>query len=217
MSAHLHLDLLKDEERFSSSPIRLRIVVPMVASMATLSCLIWLTLLGLRTHGQVVVKRGLQESIDGLKAAHVAFIDLRMREKEAGAMYQQLLYYEHSRIRFGQTLAQLPDLVPANIQLTEMRVSPPPPPQVDSKQPELGPTNKAEVVTLRLSGRTCGDQGSACVNALLASLRKPAYSNLIQKAEIPKGAFRQDVGRMTDKRDALLFEITCTCVPRRFE
>lgn len=216
MSAHLHLDLLKEEERFSSHPVRLRVIVPMVAGTVALGCALWWALLGIRTHSMNVVKAGLQESIDNLKAAHVAFIEFRMQEKEAGAVYQQLRFYERSRIRFGPTLTRLPEQVPANIQLTEMRV-PPPAPLTDPKQPELGPTNTSEIVTLRLTGRTFGEKASADVDALRAALRNPAHTNLIQRAEIPKGAFRQDVGRVSDKRDAFLFEIICTCVPRRFE
>jgi len=217
MSALLHLDLLKEEERFSSNPVRLRIIMPMVAVTIAVGCALWWCMLGLQAHGMNLTKAGLRENIDQLKGAHAAFIDLRMQEKEAGSIYQQLRYYENSIIRFGPTLTRLPELVPANIQLTELRVLPPPAPLIDAKQPELGPTNKTEAVTLRLAGRTCGETASADVDALLAALRGPAHTNLIRQAVIPKGAFRQDTMRSPDQREMLLFEITCTCLPRRFE
>jgi hypothetical protein len=73
-------------------------------------------------------------------------------------------------------------------------------------------------VTLRIAGRTAGEKASSSVDTLLAALRTPAFTNLIQTAEIPKGAFRQDTtARNTGNRDTLLFEITCGCLPRRFE
>jgi hypothetical protein len=75
-----------------------------------------------------------------------------------------------------------------------------------------------EKVTLRIVGRTAGEKASSAVDTLLAALRTPSFTNLLQNAEIPKGAFRQDtVSRSASIRDILLFEITCECAPRRFE
>jgi len=217
MSKPLHLDLLKDEERYSSSPVRLRVMLPMVAALATLCFLIWWALLGLRSHNQSTLKDQLQKNILKEKAAHAIVIDLRAQQKETKAIIQQLKFYEHARVRFGEALVQLAAHVPAEIQLTEIRLPPPPPPLIDPKLPALGPTNTMELLTLRIAGRASDNKASESVNTLLASLRKPAFTNLFQTADIPKGAFRQDSGRSLDNRETLLFEIRCVCVPRRFE
>jgi Tfp pilus assembly protein PilN len=218
MSTPLHLDLLKDTERFSSRPIRLRVILPMIAALAALCCLVWWALLGLRAFNQSDLRAGLKKNIQDQKAAHAIVLDLRTQQKETSAIIQHLGFYRHARLRFGETLARLPDLMPANIQITELRLPPPPPPLLNLQIPTLGPTNTLEQVTLRLAGRTVGDsKASESVNALLASLRTPAFTNLIQQADIPKGAFRQDVGRNPDNRETLLFEIRCVCLPRRFE
>ena len=58
---------------------------------------------------------------------------------------------------------------------------------------------------------------SEAVNTLLATFRTPAFTNVFRTAVIPKGAFRQDVARDPESREILLFDITCDCVPRRFE
>jgi Tfp pilus assembly protein PilN len=217
MSTPLHLDLLKDDERYSSNPVRLRVILPAMASLATLCCLVWWALLSVRSYNQSELKAQLQENIRDQTAAHAVVLGLRAQEKETGAVIRHLQLYEHARLRFGETLSRIAEHVPENIQITEMRLLPPPPTLLNTQLPALGPTNTAERVSCVLLGRTTGEKASASVNLLLAALRTPAFTNLIQTAAIPKGAFRQDVGRNPDTRETFLFEIRCECVPRRFE
>lgn len=218
MSPSLHLNLLKEDEQRSPNPIRMRVLLPLLAAGVAVSCVIWWALLALRANAQIAHRDSVKAGIQEVTAAHAQVLALRATEKETSAIIRQLRFYEHARIRFGDALCKIPDHVPANIQLTEMRVPPPPPALVDPKQPALGPTNSLERVTLRLVGRTSGENASAAVDTLLAALRTPGFTNLVQTAEIPKGAFRQDTGsRNMTSRDTLLFEITCGCVPRRFE
>ena len=98
-----------------------------------------------------------------------------------------------------------------------LRIPTPTPVAVDPKNPTLGPTNILESVSLQFAGRITGEHSSEAVNALLTALRTPAFTNLIRSAEIPKGAFRQDLAKNTVTGETLLFELTCECVPRRFE
>lgn len=218
MSASLHLNLLKEEEQRSPNPVRLRFLLPALAVSLALAALMWWLLLTLRAHTQAALRDNAKANIQELTPAHTQTLALRAQEKELSAIVRQLRFYERARLRFGDALCELPARVPPNIQLTELRVPPPPPAAVDPKQPALGPTNNLEQVTLRLAGRTSGEGASAAVDTLLAALRTPAFTNLIETAEIPKGAFRQDTAaRGASSRDTLLFAITCGCVPRRFE
>jgi hypothetical protein len=217
MSTPLHLNLLKDEERFSPNPVRLRVMLPMLSVLAALGCLIWWALLGLRAHSQTTTQERLTKTLQDMRTSHATVLDLHAQQREAQSIIQQLQLYARSCLRFGDTLGRLPSHVPMNIQFTEMRIPPPPAPLVDLKTPTLGPTNACEGVTLRIAGRISGENAYTAVNALLATLRTPAFSNLVQTADIPKGAFRQEAGRSQENRDTLLFEILCGCVPRRFE
>ena len=226
MSSTLHLDLLTDEEHLSPSPVRLRVMVPMLAVLAVLCIAVWWSLFAFLLHGANLQKAALQTNLAGLKPAHSEVLRLRAEEKECDAALRQLGFYRNARIRFGETFAQLAEHVPATLQLTEVRVTPPPPtpppppPSDDPKAkvlPVLGPTNVLEDVTLRLAGRAGGERPSESINTLLGALRSPAFTNLIRSAETPKGAFRQDTSKGPSNRDTLLFEITCGCVPRRFE
>jgi len=218
MSASLHLNLLKESELRTPFPVRLRVFMPMASVGLALGCLVWWLLLAARANTEASLRDTARMNVQDLSQSHAHALLLRAQATEASAIIRQLRFYEHACIRFGDALANLPAHVPANIQLTEMRVPPPPQPLIDPKQPALGPTNSLERVTLRIAGRTAGEKASSSVDTLLAALRTPAFTNLIQTAEIPKGAFRQDTtARNTGNRDTLLFEITCGCLPRRFE
>ena len=222
MSAVLHLNLLKDEELLSPSPVRLRVLVPLLAVLSVLAVAVWWTLLAVRAHDVTLQKKVLEADLAEMKPGHAEVLRLRAQEKEYAASLRQLTFYRNARLRFGETFARLAEHVPATVQLTELRVLPPPPlpPADPTKKAALGPTNVFEAVTLRLAGRAGGDAPSEAVNTLLEAIRStPSFTNLILSAEIPKGAFRQETGKMKGAAnpDTLLFEITCGCVPRRFE
>ena len=222
MNTSLHLNLLKDEERYSSSPVRLRVMVPVIALLAVAGLAVWWTLYVFRVHAVMMQKKTLEIQIADLTPAHTEILRLRAQEKECEANLRQLKYYCHSRLRFGELFTALTDHVPADIQLTGLWLlppPPPPPPDLKTKIPLLGPTNLFETVTLRLAGRAGGENPTKAVDSLLRALNtQPVFTNLIRSAQIPKGAFRLDTGKgSASNRDTRLFEITCECVPRRFE
>jgi len=217
MSASLHLDLLNDDERFSSSPIRLRVMAPLCGFFLVVGTLVAWMLTEIQARSLSSQKNTYESSVSDCKPAHAETLRLRLLEKEMTASLQQLAFYRASQMRFGETLARLPEHVPFFLQLTELRV-PLPSPLIDPLKPALGPTNTFENVTLRLAGKAGGDRPTEAVNALLKALNSaPVFTNLIRSAEIPKGAFRQDTSRLTSGRDMLLFEINCQCSCRRFQ
>ena len=217
MRTPLHLDLLKEEERYSSSPIRLRVMMPLTAIFAAVCILVWWALLCLRAHSQTRLEGELQQAIISLTPAHAAMLASRAQEQEFRAVVRQLTLYRNSRILFGQTLSNLGEQITENLQFTELRIPPPQPPAADPTRATLGPTNTLEQITLHISGRTGGERPSEAVNLLLAALHTPAFTNRLRTAVIPKGAFRQYIARNPENHETMLFEITCDCVPRRFE
>jgi len=217
MSAPLHLDLLKDEERLSSSPIRLHFMLPMLSSCLALCLAVWWLLLCVHTHSQIQLRQELLQTIATLTPVHASVLASRAQEEEALAVVRQLTLYKNSHIRFGTALSNLTERVPENIQFAELCIPTPQPPPTDPQHPATAPTNTTEQVSMRIAGRTAGERSSESVDTLLATLRSPAFTNLFRTAVIPKGAFRQDIIRDPNNRDTLLFEISCECTPRRFE
>jgi Tfp pilus assembly protein PilN len=217
MKTPLHFDFLKEEERYSSNPVRLRVMLPLLTSLIFFGTLLWWLLFVLRVHGQVQLKADLEQAISSLTPANKSVLTTRTQEQEYKAVIRQITLFKHSRNLLGTTLRTLATDIPENIQLTELRITQPPQPPADPLHPAGVPTNTCEAVTLRFAGRTGGDHPSDSVNQLMVVLRSEAYTNLIRSAVIPKGAFRQDTLMDQANRGALLFEIMCDCVPRRFE
>lgn len=218
MKNHLHLDLLKDEERYSSRPVRLRVMAPLIACFIALCLLVWWSLLCFNAHSQNQLKTDLQQAILTLTPAQAAVLELRVQEQEFLAIVQQLTLYKNARNLYGSTLSSLAEYVPPSIQFVELLIpSPPQPLLATPASPGAGPTNTFEQVTLRISGRTGGEHPSEDVNTLLAALYTPVFTNFVRSAVIPKGAFRQDSTRNSENNQMLLFEIICECKPRSFQ
>lgn len=215
MKTPLHLNLLKEEEHFSSSPVRLRVMMPTAAVFVALCSIAWFFLLAGKVHTQAHLNEKLKQAVASITPVYAAVLDSRAQEQEYRAMARQLGIYTNSRVLFGESLSLISARVPSCIQFTEMRI--PQPTLADPAHPSAAPTNRFEQVFLRISGRTSGDHPSEAVNTLLAELRTPVFTNLLRSVSIPKGAFRQDNARSASNRDTLLFEITCECQPRRFE
>ena len=218
MSKPLHINLLKSEELFSSSPIRPRVMIPLLAILIFLSTGLWWSLEILKLNTLKATTKKIEVEIENIKPAYNEFLELQREEKELNASLHQLAYYQNARVLFGETLAQIQNHIPETIQLTELRILPPPIPPIQKIKTKLtGPTNEFENITFKLVGRAEGTQASESVNELLLALRGNAFTNMIRSAEIPKGAFRQDTQTSSrGNRDAILFEVTCICLPRRF-
>ena len=64
----LHLNLLRDSERQSSSPVRLRVMLPILAVLACLGCLVWWGVLA----GQLILAKtqvsSLQADLDAIRS-----------------------------------------------------------------------------------------------------------------------------------------------------
>ena len=217
MKNFLHLDLLKEDERYSYRPIRLRVMMPLAACLITLCLLVWWSSLCFNFYSQTQFKKKLQEAIVSLTPTQAAVLESRAQEQEFRSIIQQLTLYKNARNLCGNTLSNLTEYVPSSIQFAELRLSSPFPPLIDALHPAIGPTNTFEQVTLRIFGRTGGAHPSESVNALLATLYTPTFTNFFRSAMIPKGAFRQDASRNLENRETMLFEIICECLPRRFQ
>jgi len=220
MKASLHFNLIKPEEILSPNPVRPRVMLPVLCILTAVAAGVWWGLIGVRIHAAEQRLATVNADIESVRAAHKEVLSLRADEQEISASLRQLRFYEKSRLLFGDTLARVARHVPTDVQFTELYMPPPAPPTpptaVKGKKPPA-PTNTFENVSLRLAGRAGGDSPTEAVNSMLNALRQPGFTNVIQYANVPPGAFRQDNVRGPTGRNTLLFEIICRCEPRRFE
>ena len=215
-SANLHLNLLKDTERLSSSPVRLRVMLPVVALFACIGLALWWAIL----FTQLLMVKAEAQAIDGdLKAKSTAHAEAIARQdlvREMRQQLEQLTCYKNGIRAIGKPLAKLAEVMPLKVQLTDLTFLPPhadPPPKPGQKVSPFAPLTNVETQKLVIAGRTTRETP---VVALMESLESPDFEHLITKEKRVK-SFRQDAaaGSKGGKR-LLTFEVEYTMPERRF-
>lgn len=224
----LHLNLLREQERVSSSPVRVRVMLPALAVLACVAVLGWW---GMLFGQQMLVrsqKNSIQADLDACKAQHDKVVADMIAARDYQAEIDQLAMYEKARRTYGETFARLAEVVPEDLQILSLEIPEPAPQSLvppgvkpgAKYVPLLGPTGTVETVSLRVLGRTPKETP---LLALMDSLATPAFSNVLRIVHSPAvevspriHSFRQDT--TTGKGPRLLaFDIEYTCRERRFE
>ena len=222
----LHLNLLKESEKVSSSPVRLRVMLPVAALLACAGMLVWWGVI----FGQSVITvskvETLKSDIARNEKAYAAVMANLQTANELETELEQLEYYRAAHHPWGPTLTALAEKMPLKVQLVKLEI-PPPPPQVltdpkNPKRPPLwGPTNVEEEVVLTLSGRTPKETP---VIALMEALEGEQFTNSLVIVKDPRSpkqspkvrSFRQDVPKHGEAARMLTFEIDYRAQERRF-
>jgi len=226
-ATRLHLNLLRESEKLSSSPVRIRIMLPILALLLCVGAAVWWAMLFMQTlmvNGQA---RSLKGELDGKQAAHSAILTEMAKARDLQAELAQLNAYAKGCRAYGPLLAQLADVMPTRVQLTSL-VIPEPPPQslVDPANPKrpplLGPTETTEAVSLRFTGRTAK---AAPISTLMDTLAGLSFTNWIVVARTGDPAtlsprihsFNQENAQGSAGRRLLAFDVEYRCPERRFE
>ncbi len=224
---NLHLNLLRDTEKMSSSPVRLRVMLPILALLLCVGCAIWWAILFM----QMMLLRGqlasVRADLDGKKSAHAAILAEMAKVRDLQAELDQLKAYDRGRRQYGPLLAYLAEAMPTNMQLTAITIPEPPPQMLSNPKnpkvpPLLGPTNTTEAVSLRITGRTVK---AAPVTALMETLAGDNFKEwlVIDKTgaaarQSPRvHSFRQEARAQDNGSRLLAFDVEYRCRERRFE
>ena len=221
---NLHLNLLRDAEKMSSSPVRIRVMLPILALLLCVGCAIWWAILFM----QLILLKGqlatIHTDLDGKKSAHAAILSEMAKVRDLQAELDQLNAYRQGRHTYGPLLAQLAEAMPTNVQLTAITIPEPPPQMLSNpKNPKMPPTNTTETISIRLTGRT---EKAAPVTAFMDTLAGETFKDwlVIDKTgaaskQSPRvHSFRQEtrVSEETGHR-LLAFDVEYRCQERRFE
>lgn len=225
-SRSVHLNLLKESEKLSSSPIRLRVMLPLAAMFACLGMLVWWGMIAMQLLLIKSQTATIENEIKAKAAENANVIKMMMNVKELEAETTQLDFYGNARFTWGETLAAVAEVMPVRIQLTSVRLVPPEPqnllpPRGSKLPPAWGPTVTEETSVLTIAGRTTKETP---VISLMESLTDGVFTNTLAICRDPtKGplspkvnSFRQDALKSGDEQSLLAFEIEYRTVPRRF-
>lgn len=233
-----HLNLLMASERVTSSPVRFRVMLPVLAALACLGMAVWWAILG----GQLMLAQAkvgqLKGEMAARDAAHRDVLSQMARVRELEAARAQLDCYRASIRRRGGLLTALAEAMPLKVQLVKLEIPAPAPPPVflppavaaalktSPKKPDLslyGPTGYVERASLVLTGRATKD---APIVALMDSLASEAFTNDVVIAASPANAaeqspkirsFRQDAARTPGGARLMAFEAEYRLTGRRFD
>ena len=139
-NASFHLNLLSEAEKMSSSPIRLRIMRPVLAILAVIGMMVWW---GMLTTQMLLVHTktsSIRAELESKKSAHDAIVGNMNLANEEAAQLQQLEMYRGGCRNWGATFASIAEVLPVKIQIVRLEI-PEPPTQVlyDPKNPKRPP------------------------------------------------------------------------------
>jgi len=229
LNKSLHFDFLLESERLSSSPLRLRFIIPVFGFLCLSSSLVVWQMDYSEGKANTLQKKDLETEISKLKNNHELVLKNRGETKELLGQLEQLKYYQHSKNRVGETLAYLTNCFTSNIQLTELALTTQMPSLVGAAQPKpktaldiakLCPTNMLEAVTLRFKGRYY-QSGVVPVelNHFLSALKGNAFTSLVTQVN-RQVDYQEDTSRNRNESkemDVYIFDINYQCLPRSFQ
>ena len=198
----MHVNLILDEEKRSSSPVSLGLVVRLSFITILVLGTVWLFSFYSAYHALQGEVSYLDEEWARTESKYKTATRLRNDLGDKEATLGEILGWRAARIEWGKQLEAVQVVVPAVIQLSDLRVS-------QSVVAQAGGTF-AKVYELRLSGQTPAERSELNVVQLLEGLKGPPFDRVIESAVLPTGSFRQDP---TDK-SARAFNIVCKYFPR---
>lgn len=212
-TSSFHLNLLRTNEVLSSSPVRLRIMLPVGALLACAGLLVWWGILFTQIFIAKTQAHSIEEDLAAKNSAHAEAIQKRDLARELKLQLEQLEYYRSGVRSIGAPLAKFAEIVPLRVQLKEMSITPPRPQVLlppGAKVPLFGPTENVETQKLVIAGLTTKETP---VVSLMESLESGFETLVTSERKI--NSFKQDNAEM-DGRKLLSFEVEYTMPARRF-
>lgn len=201
----MHINLIFEEEQRSSSPVSLGLVVRLAVIAFLVMVVVGISSFYAGHHRLQNQVRAVEDEWKKTEPKYTEAVKLRNALADRTATLNEIKGWRDSRIAWGTQLGNLQTVVPAVIQLTELRVS----------QTILSLTNdlSARAFEMKIAGRTGAARSEVNVVQFIEALKQPPFAGVIKSAELPPGAFRQDPASKTDR----VFEIICKYVPRALE
>jgi len=192
---NLRVDLILETEQRSASPVSLNFIIRVVA-ITLLSVLVLVRL------------RQYENNLEMIKGKHDAYLSLKANMVIKRAVLAECQGWENSRIEWCKVMDAFQRLVPATIQLRDVKVE------------RLNSTvNKKPVrlFTINIKGKATTDNAANDVEKLRQDLLKaPEFAGRLKEVVIPQGSFKVDPAPAAAKTDRV-FELVCRYNPVAYE
>ncbi len=211
----LHLNLLKDNEVLSASPVRLRVMIPLLALLACFGMAVWWGTIFTQT---LMVRSSVtarEQEIAAKEGENAAVLKQMEDVRELTSHLEQLSAYAAGVRHVASNLVTLAEVIPVRVQLTELSITPPDPQNlanpVKGRPPLWGPTTNVETQNFLIAGRALRETP---VQSLITSLEDDAFKSLVTPQRKIQSEYRKDRGR--EAKRYLNFELLYTMPERRF-
>jgi hypothetical protein len=216
-NASFHLNLMAESEKLSSSPIRLRVMMPVLALLAIVGMAVWWGTLTTQLMLLRAKTADVRDELAAKKGAHDEIIGSMTLANEEAAQLQQLEFYRGGCARWGETFATIAEMIPVRMQLVRLEIPEPPPqmlhdPKNPKRPPLLGPTNDTEAVSVVLTGRAARD---TTIVSFMESLEGAAFTNRLGRVAV-RSVQQEPHPQKAGETRLLAFELECRAADRRF-
>jgi Tfp pilus assembly protein PilN len=193
----MHINLIFEEEQRSASVVSPALGFKLFGMVVVVLGLVWGY--SFASHYRIVETNfnATEEEWKQMEPRYKAARQLRRDLTDVEITLKELKMWRDSRVVWSAQLESLRSIVPAVVQLTDLRIS----------QTILSISNNIPVraYELRLSGKTASVRSKENVVQFLDGFRQPEFLSHVESAALPPGAFRQDPASKNDR----IFEIVC--------
>ncbi len=200
----MHINLIYEEEQRSASPVSLWLMVRVVMGAVLFLLIFWVVMFTIGYRSLIHQVDALDSDWKQTEPKYKAALQVRNDLSERNDTLKALQGWRDARIAWGEQLANIEHIVPGVIQLTEIRVT------HTMLLTNNIPTRAFEV---KFSGRTAAARSEINVVQFLDGLKAKPFSQFVESAILPAGAFRQDPVVKSDR----IFEVVCKYYPRLIE
>jgi Tfp pilus assembly protein PilN len=201
----MHINLIYKDEQRSASPVSfwlmMRVAIGAALFLAVFGVVMFMV-------GYSSIKHQVNALDNEWKYAdpkYKAAIQVRKELSERADTLKALQGWRDARIAWGGQLESLGGIVPAVIQLTEIRIT--------HAVLLISNNTPTRVFEAKFSGRASADRSEVNVVEFLNGFKEKPFSQFVESALLPPGAFRQDPVIKSDR----IFEIVCKYYPRLIE
>ncbi len=201
----MHINLIYKIEQRSASPVSLGLLMRVGIGSVCFLVVFWITMFAIGYQSLLHQVSTLDSDWKYTDPKYKVAIQVRNELAGHRDMLKAMQGWRDSRIAWGGQLENLVRIVPDVVQLTEIRVS----------LAVLMVSNNipARIFEVKFSGRTAAERSEVNVIQFLGGFKISPFSQYVESAVLPSGAFRQDPVLKSDR----IFEVVCKYLPRLIE
>jgi len=200
----MHINLIYKDEQRSASPVSLWLMARVAMGSGLFLIIFWIFMFTMGYRSLMHQVAALDSEWKYTDPKYKAALQLRNELAIRSATLKALQGWRDARIAWGGQLDSLTGIVPEVIQLSEIHAT---------HTVVVSNNIPARVFEVKLSGHTSADRSEVNVLQFLDGFKTKPFSQFVESAVLPSGAFRQDPVVKSDR----IFEIDCKYFPRPIE